>query len=98
MVVTNEDPYDEDPEIIINQVLSGALDSSKILNKNLFKILDRREAIKKALSLAKENDLVLITGKGCEQAICVANGEKIKWDDRQVVKEELKLLTHFSCG
>ena len=56
---------------------------------NLFKILDRREAIQKALSLAKENDLVLITGKGSEQFICIAHGKKIPWDDRRVVRELL---------
>ncbi|PKL72721.1 hypothetical protein CVV26_00445 [Candidatus Kuenenbacteria bacterium HGW-Kuenenbacteria-1] len=90
VIITNEDPYDEDPQNIINQVSLGAISSGKILEKNLFKILDRRDAIHKALSLAKEGDLVLITGKGCEQAICVASGEKIPWDDRRVVKEELK--------
>lgn len=85
-IITNEDPYDDDPDLIIDQVAIGAEDKGKILNKNLFKIFDRREAIKKALELAKENDIVLITGKGSEQAICVAGGEKITWDDRAVVR------------
>jgi UDP-N-acetylmuramoyl-L-alanyl-D-glutamate--2,6-diaminopimelate ligase len=92
VIVTNEDPYDDDPKLIIDQVAAGALDVGKILDKDLFKIEDRREAIKKALSSAGENDIVLITGKGSEQAICVANGAKIPWDDREVVKEELKRL------
>jgi len=95
VVVTNEDPYDDDPQIIINQVAGGAEDAGKKLDKNLFKILDRREAIKKALNLAKEGDIVLITGKGSEQAICVANGKKIKWDDREVVREELRKISNF---
>ncbi len=86
VIVTNEDPYDENPQAIIEQVAEGAMQTGKALEKNLFKILDRREAIKKALSLAEENDIVLITGKGSEQAICVANGEKIIWDDRAVVR------------
>ncbi len=86
VIVTNEDPYGDDPQIIINQVAQGAVKVGKKLDKNLFKILDRREAIKKALSLAKKNDIVLITGKGSEQAICLANGEKMKWDDREVVR------------
>jgi len=89
IIITNEDPYDDDPRLIIDQVAVGAEQAGKKLNKNLFKIFDRREAIMKALSLASEGDIVLITGKGSEQAICVANGEKIKWDDRVVVKEEL---------
>ena len=94
VIVTNEDPYDEDPQNIIDQVAEGATRAGKSLNQELFKILDRHQAIKKALSLAKAGDLVLITGKGCEQAICVAGGKKVKWDDREVVREELKLI----CG
>ncbi len=89
VIVTNEDPYDDDPQEIIDQVAQGAIDAGKILNQNLFKILGRKDAIQKALSLAKPNDLVLITGKGCEQFICVKNGKKIPWDDRKVVKELL---------
>jgi UDP-N-acetylmuramoyl-L-alanyl-D-glutamate--2,6-diaminopimelate ligase len=91
VIVSNEDPYDEDPEIIIDQVALGAERAGKKENENLFKILDRREAIKKAISLAHEKDLVLITGKGSEQAICVAHGEKVKWDDREVLRELLKI-------
>jgi UDP-N-acetylmuramoyl-L-alanyl-D-glutamate--2,6-diaminopimelate ligase len=90
VIITNEDPYDEDPQIIIDQVAEGAIRAGKELGKDLFKILDRREGIKKGLEEARENDIVLITGKGSEQAICVANGEKIPWDDREVVKEQLK--------
>jgi len=86
VVVTNEDPYDEDPQIIINQVAFGAEKAGKLNKENLFKISDRREGIKKALDLAEEGDIVLITGKGSEQAICVAHGEKITWDDRAVVR------------
>mgnify|MGYP001558157702 CR=1 FL=1 len=93
VVVANEDPYDDDPKLIIDEVAAGAISAGKVPNENLFKIEDRREAIKKALALARENDVVLITGKGCEQAICVAGGEKIKWDDRKVVREEIASLT-----
>lgn len=89
VIITNEDPYDDDPQIIIDQVAVGAEKSGKVLGENLFKIMDRREAIKKALRLAEASDLVLITGKGCEQAICVAGGKKISWDDRQVAREEM---------
>ncbi len=92
VIVTNEDPYDDNPEMIINQVADSALKAGKVLNSSLFKIQDRREAISKALSLADAGDLVLLTGKGCEQAICVANGKKIPWDEREVAREELKKL------
>jgi UDP-N-acetylmuramoyl-L-alanyl-D-glutamate--2,6-diaminopimelate ligase len=89
VIITNEDPYDEDPELIISQVLAGAEKAGKKNNDNLFKIMDRRDAIAKAISLAEAGDIVLITGKGSEQAICLANGEKMPWDDRTVVREEI---------
>lgn len=97
VIVTNEDPYDDDPQTIIDQVAQGAVDAGKKENESLFKILDRREAIKKALSLAEEGDIVLITGKGNEQAICVAGGKKIVWDDREVTREELRILSDFDA-
>lgn len=90
VVVTNEDPYDDDPEIIIDQVALGAEQAGKKLNINLFKITDRKKGIEKAINLADSGDIVLVTGKGSEQAICVANGEKIEWDDRKVVKKLLQ--------
>jgi len=86
VIITNEDPYDDDPELIMDQVALGAEKAGKKNNIDLLKILDRRDAIKKAVKLAKKDDVILITGKGNEQAICVANGEKIPWDDRAVVR------------
>lgn len=91
VIITNEDPYDDDEQKIIDQVAEGVIKTGKILDQNLFKILDRREAIKKALSLAKAGDLVIITGKGAEQKMAVKNGY-IDWDDRAVVREELSKL------
>lgn len=88
-VITNEDPYDDEPGLIIDQVASGAILGGLKEGQNLFKIGDRREAVRKALSLARPGDLVLLTGKGSEQAICSAGGKKIPWDERQVVREEL---------
>lgn len=96
VIVTNEDPYDDDPKLIIGQVAAGAENAGKVADENLFKIEDRRRAVRKALTLARENDIVLITGKGCEQAICVADGVKIPWDDRQVVREELLKLNQIN--
>jgi len=92
VIVTNEDPYDEDPQIIIDQVADAAENAGKEVDKNLFKVLERREAFRLAFKLAGDNDLVLITGKGAEQYICAKNGHKIPWDDREVAKEELLAL------
>lgn len=92
VIVANEDPYDDDPKLIIDQVTAGAESAGKILTKDLFKIEDRELAIEQALFLAKAKDIILISGKGCEQAICGPAGSKIKWDDRVVVREKLKHL------
>jgi UDP-N-acetylmuramyl-tripeptide synthetase len=92
VIVTNEDPYDDDPQEIINEVASGAFDVGKIAGQNLFAILDRREAISHALKIAQPGDLILITGKGSEQKMAVSNGNYIDWDDRQVAREELTSL------
>ncbi len=89
VIVTNEDPYDDDINEIIDQVADGALKSGKVLNHNLHKILDRREAIATALQLAQAKDLILVTGKGCEQAIVTKNRRTIPWDDRKVIRQEL---------
>ncbi len=89
VIVTNEDPYDEDPQLIIDQVALGVEHAGKSLGQDLYKILDRRLAIREALRLAQPGDLVLITGKGAEQYICGPRETKEPWDDRQVVREEL---------
>ena len=75
---------------IINNVSEGAMAVGKEYNHDLFRIEDRREAIQKALQLAEKKDLVLITGKGSEQFICIKDNKKIPWDDRKVVRELLK--------
>ncbi|MFZ5364756.1 MAG: Mur ligase family protein [Patescibacteria group bacterium] len=89
VIVSNEDPYDDDPMEIINDVAQGASEAGKILDQNLFKILDRQQAIEKAVSLAAENDLVFITGKGAEQAMVVKDNKKIPWDDRNAAREAI---------
>ena len=81
--ITNEDPYDDDPLKIMDEVAG---------THNFEKILDRREAIRAALKSANPGDTVVITGKGAEPWIMGPRGAKIPWDDREVVKEELKLL------
>ncbi len=91
VVVSNVDPYDDDPKVILEDIASASEKAGKIRGTNLFVIEDRKEGIHKALSLAKEGDIVLITGKGAEQSMIIA-GKKILWDDREVVREELKHL------
>jgi len=96
IIITNEDPYDENPLEIIEQIAKGTVDISiNQLNQHksaVYKILDRRKAIRKALESAKPNDTVIITGKGCEPSICLADGKKIPWDDRRIVRGEFQKL------
>jgi len=80
IIVTDEDPYDEDPMAIIEEVAEGAGGKAS-------KILDRKEAIKEAISTAKPEDVVIITGKGSEPWMCIKNGKKIPWDDRQIARD-----------
>jgi len=90
IIVTNEDPYDDDPKKIIDEVAAGAIAAGKVEGKNLWRFLDRQEAITKAVFLAGPNDLVLITGKGSEPVMAVASGRLIPWDDRVAAREAIK--------
>jgi UDP-N-acetylmuramoyl-L-alanyl-D-glutamate--2,6-diaminopimelate ligase len=92
IIITTDDPYDDDPKKLAETMTQGAEKSGKIRDTDLFVILDRREAIAKALSLAEPNDLVLVTGKGADQTMAVSGGRYIPWDDRQVVREELERI------
>lgn len=85
IVVTDDDPYTEDRMQIIEQIAAG---TGRREGENLWLIRDRRQAIRLALSLAKEHDTVLVAGKGCEP-IQIVGEERIEWDDRKVVREIL---------
>ncbi len=85
IIITNEDPYNEDPLSIIKEVAVGAGPKAE-------EILDRREAIRTAIKIAQPGDAVIITGKGSEASICLPEGKKINWDDRRVTREELGKL------
>lgn len=89
IILTNEDPFYEDPEQIIDDIEKGV---TKKKDKNYFRIFDRRAAIHKALSLAEIGDIVLVTGKGAE--VTMALGDvRIPWSERRVIEEELEKLS-----
>ena len=105
IILTNEDPYDEDPRKILEEMAVGM----KIKKPEI--ILDRREAIATALRLAsneaerlaqdgnKHNrTVVLISGKGTDPYIMEANNKKTPWSDRNVAEEELKKLATNSTS
>lgn len=82
-IVTNDDPHNEDPNQIVNDMLDG-IDVS-----NYEVCLDRRKAIIKGIDLLKDKDSLLILGKGHEEVMIVKNNEKIPFNDRKVVIEYL---------
>ena len=86
IILTNEDPYDEDPEQIIDHVAQG------IKNHTYTTILDRRTAIREAINRAQTGDTILITGKGTDPYIMGPKNSKIPWSDAKVAEEELKKI------
>jgi UDP-N-acetylmuramoyl-L-alanyl-D-glutamate--2,6-diaminopimelate ligase len=89
IIITNEDPYDEDPLEIMEQIAAG-IDNQV---KNYHIILDRKEAIENALQVATPEEVVIITGKGSEPLMCLAKGRKISWSDKQIVEDKVKKLS-----
>ena len=84
IILTNEDPYDENPEQIIEDIKKG-FQNLESRNWNLETIIDRKEAIRQALALAQRGDTVIITGKGSETSMATAGGKKIPWSDKDIV-------------
>ncbi len=93
VILTNEDPYDEDPDEIVQEMARGMKRPPTI-------IMNRRDAIRHALQSAtlrtakdEKNVAVLITGKGTDPFIMGANGAKTPWSDASVVREELERIS-----
>lgn len=86
IILTNEDPYDEDPLSIIKEM------EKVITQKPVEIILDRRQAISKSLKKAAtqpSESIVLITGKGTDPYIMEAHSQKTPWSDYEVAREEI---------
>jgi len=92
IILTNEDPYDENPASILADMEAGfsTMTNDKSPMTNFYKIIDRKEAIQKAISLAGKGDAVILTGKGGEVWMCVEGGKKIPWDEKKIVEEILR--------
>ncbi|MBA3551165.1 UDP-N-acetylmuramyl-tripeptide synthetase [Patescibacteria group bacterium] len=92
IILTNEDPYDEDPRKIINDMLPGITSTPYKI------IMDRREAINYAITLAHtperapryESTTVIISGKGTDPYIMEARGKKTPWSDAKVAEQEIE--------
>lgn len=87
VILTNEDPYDENPRKIIEDMVRGIDDESK-----LTVIMDRRKAIHTALEEAPSGSVVIISGKGTDPYIMGPNNTKMPWSDAKVVQQELNAL------
>lgn len=99
-IFTTDDPYDDDPGELAEKIIKGVEKYLAEFNKNDIgddikdfkyeKIVDRRQAIKRAFEIAKPGDCVILSGKGSDPVMAVADGKSIPWDDRQVARELLK--------
>ncbi len=87
--LTDEDCREEDPEKILHEIAAGALEAGAERNKNLWLIVDRRQAIAAAFDAARPGDTVLLAGKGHEHSIIVGR-EMLPWDEREVARELLR--------
>ncbi|MBI3671543.1 UDP-N-acetylmuramyl-tripeptide synthetase [Candidatus Azambacteria bacterium] len=95
IILTNEDPYLEDPTEILNNIKSGIENSG--FSGKLDIIEDRKEAILKAVLSAADDDTVLFLGKGTEKTM-VIGGNSIPWDEEEVVINVIKNMKNGEKG
>lgn len=88
LIVTSDNPRNEDPEAIIREILVGLSDSKVPYDV----VTDRREAIYHALKTAEKGDIIVLAGKGHEDYQILADNVHIHFDEREVVADRLKLL------
>ena len=88
LIVTSDNPRNEDPELIIKDILAGLENSTVPYDV----VTDRREAIYHALKIAEKGDIIVLAGKGHEDYQILAGMEHIHFDEREIVAEGLKLL------
>jgi UDP-N-acetylmuramoyl-L-alanyl-D-glutamate--2,6-diaminopimelate ligase len=82
VILTSDNPRSEDPSDIIREIESG------VVKSNYIKVTDRREAIRKAVSLAREKDIVLIAGKGHEDYQEI-KGKRYPCNDREILEDAI---------
>ena len=89
VIITNEDPYDDDPVIIMEDVARGAR-QARGSSENIFIFPERRDAIFEAVKCAQVGDIVLLTGKGSETVIMGPNGSRIPWNEAKIAREAIR--------
>jgi UDP-N-acetylmuramoyl-L-alanyl-D-glutamate--2,6-diaminopimelate ligase len=85
-IITDEEPYSEDPNKIIDEVAAGA----KKGKARIIKITDRKKALTKAAEIAEKGDVVVATGMGHQKYRNIGGNKKISWDEAEVIKGILK--------
>lgn len=88
LIITSDNPRNEEPDAIIDDIMTGLKDS----NVPCDRITDRREAIYHALKIAQKGDIIVLAGKGHEDYQILSGNRHIRFDEREVVAEGLKLL------
>ena len=91
VIITEDDSRDEDPDTIAAGFIEGATKHGKVMDRDLFKIMNRDTAIKKAITMARPGDVVLLLGKGHEKTILRADGPHA-FEDIKVAKKHLHAL------
>jgi UDP-N-acetylmuramoyl-L-alanyl-D-glutamate--2,6-diaminopimelate ligase len=89
VVITSDNPRGEEPTRIIDEVKRGAEPEARQRNAELVTIVDRRDAIAKAIDLAAAGDVVLLAGKGHEKYQEIG-GRTTPFDDVAVAREALE--------
>ena len=95
IILTDEDPRSEDSELIIETIAYAVIDAGFRDSDHMLKIPDRRKAIARGLELARQGDILLVSGKGHETSIEYEFGS-IEWNDAAVVLEEWNNLRDVS--
>ncbi len=85
IIITSDNPRFEEPEDIVNDILSGIEDKSNVTVE-----LNRKKAIELALDIQEEDEVVVILGKG-DETYQIIYDQKLPFDDREVVRELLNL-------
>ena len=94
LILTHEDSWTENPGDIISMIESGVKESGKVINQDYYIIENRKEAIHKAFTLAKPDDIVVITGKGAETKM-VYPEKTLEWNEKETIKELLQEIIKF---
>jgi UDP-N-acetylmuramoyl-L-alanyl-D-glutamate--2,6-diaminopimelate ligase len=87
-ILTAEDPRTESLEDILEEMARGAAAKGGVEGADFWRVEDRGEAIRTALKMAREGDVVMICGKGHEQSMCFGEIE-YPWDDRVAARAAL---------